>query len=134
MAEIWQEHDFLTWGIPTFVRKVKQFYFVITSYFLISHLLICNWPLLKDISFQSKVFVGLVWLTSNHMFGSRNFWDKSHAWFLKILKLHLGNLSQIALLNMWLIALIDLANKLYHIKKILDFILCHLLLKIALFC
>ena len=25
MAEIPQEHDFLTWGIQPFVRKVKQF-------------------------------------------------------------------------------------------------------------
>ena len=25
MAEIPQKHDFLTWGIQTFVRKVKQF-------------------------------------------------------------------------------------------------------------
>ena len=25
MAEIPQEHDFLTWDIQTFVRKVKQF-------------------------------------------------------------------------------------------------------------
>ena len=25
MAEIPQEHDFLIWGIQTFVRKVKQF-------------------------------------------------------------------------------------------------------------
>ena len=30
---------------------------------------------------------GLVWLTSNHMFGSGDFWDKSPSWFLKILKL-----------------------------------------------
>ena len=29
-------------------------YFVITSCFLIAHSLICNWPLLKDISFNSK--------------------------------------------------------------------------------
>ena len=32
------------------------------------------------------MFVGLVWLTSNHIFGSGNFWDKSRTWFLKILK------------------------------------------------
>ena len=32
------------------------------------------------------MFVGLVWLTSNHIFGSGNFWDKSPTWFLKILK------------------------------------------------
>ena len=33
------------------------------------------------------MFVGLVWLTSNHMFGSCNFNDKSPSWILKILKL-----------------------------------------------
>ena len=46
------------------------------------------------------MFVGLVWLTSNHMFGSDKFWDKSPSvileikklasfywWFLKTLKL-----------------------------------------------
>ena len=32
------------------------------------------------------MFVGLVWLTSNHMFGSGDFFDKSLMWFLKILK------------------------------------------------
>ena len=31
----------------------------------------------------------------------------------------LGNLSQIALPNMWLLVLIDLANKLYDIEKFL---------------
>ena len=65
------------------------------------------------------MFVDLVWLTSNHMFGSPNFGDKSPFWFLKILKLasfyraiskfskmHSGNLSQIALPNIWLLVLI----------------------------
>ena len=33
--------------------------------------------------------------------------------------MHLGNLSQIALPNMWLLVLIDLANKLYDIEKFL---------------
>ena len=37
--------------------------------------------------FQYKVFVGLVWLTSNHIFGSGNFRDKPPSWFLKNLKL-----------------------------------------------
>ena len=32
------------------------------------------------------MFVGLVWLTINLMFGSGNFWDKSSSWFLKILR------------------------------------------------
>ena len=52
-----------------------------------------NCPLLKDISFNT-VFVGLLWLTSNHMLGSGDFGDKSPLWFLKILKLplfHSGN-------------------------------------------
>ena len=46
--------------------------------------------------------------------------------------MHLGNLSQTALQNMWLLVLIDSANKLYH-RKIIDFILSYLLLKITLF-
>ena len=46
--------------------------------------------------FQHKVFVGLVWLTRNHMIGSGDFWDKSPSWFLKI-----------DLPNMWLLVLID---------------------------
>ena len=63
------------------------------------------------------------------MFGLDNFWDKSPSWFLKNLKLSLfysgnvkyskmdmGNLSQIALPNMWLLVVIDLTNKLYHIE------------------
>ena len=33
--------------------------------------------------------------------------------------MHLGNLSQIALPNMWLLVLIDMADKLYHIEKLL---------------
>ena len=28
-----------------------------------------------------------MWLTSNHMIGSGNYWDKSSSWFMKILKL-----------------------------------------------
>ena len=51
-------------------------------------------PALKRYQVQYKVFVGLVWLTSNDMFGSSNFWDKSPSWFLKNLKLllfYLGN-------------------------------------------
>ena len=63
----------------------------------------------------------LVWSTSNHMFGSGNFWDESASWFLKILKLfsfysdnfkfskmHLGNLSKTALPSMWLLVLITI--------------------------
>ena len=33
------------------------------------------------------MFVGFVWLTSNHLFGLGNFGDKSPSQFLKILKL-----------------------------------------------
>ena len=33
------------------------------------------------------MFVGLVRLTNNHMFGSDNIWDKSPTLFLKVLKL-----------------------------------------------
>ena len=50
--------------------------------------MICDCPLLKD-SIFNKVFVGMVWLTSNHMFGLGDFWDKSPSWFLEILKLPL---------------------------------------------
>ena len=64
------------------------------------------------------MFVGLVWLTSNHMFGSGDFWDKSISSFLKILKLpsfspgnfqvfknKLVQFIQIDLPNMWLLVL-----------------------------
>ena len=41
------------------------------------------------------MFLGLVWLTSNNMFVSDDFGDKSPSWFLKILKIktsfYLGN-------------------------------------------
>ena len=59
MAEIPQKHDFLTWGIPKFVQKVKQFvrkYYItwlITQFVLIviapltvlfcNHQLFSNW-------------------------------------------------------------------------------------------
>ena len=33
-----------------------------------------------------SIFIGLVWLTSNQMFGSGDSWDISPSWFLKILK------------------------------------------------
>ena len=76
MAEIPQEHDILTWGIQTLVRKMKQpvrkytqfvviniaplmVLFVISSCFLIAHLLICNCLLLKDLNFNPKYL--LVW-------------------------------------------------------------------------
>ena len=136
------------------------------------------------------------------MFGWSNFWNNHPSDFWKFWncpsftgaiskcsKIHLSNLSQTALPNMWLLVLIDLINKLYHIRaysssllcaiiahnhlpifkifsnfvhfcpnfkyfalfwknahmsflstvgpahrKILDFILCHLYLKIVLFC
>ena len=66
------------------------------------------------VSMQS-VF-GLVWLISNHMFGSGKFWEKSPLWFLKILKLsewnkgniktlknHEGDLCHIAIPSIWLL-------------------------------
>ena len=62
--------------------------FLIILCFAIALSLIYKFPLSKDISFiQYKVLIGLVWLTSNHMFGSGNFWDKSPSRCLKILKL-----------------------------------------------
>ena len=48
--------------------------------------LFCNWPLICN-CLLLKVCVRLVRLTSNRMFGSGDFWDKSSSWFLKILKL-----------------------------------------------
>ena len=58
--------------------------------------LICNckladlyMPAVKRYQFQYKVFVGLVWLTSNHMFGLGDLMDKSLSWFLTILKMSL---------------------------------------------
>ena len=62
MIEIPQKHDFLTWSIQNFVRKVKQF---VTKYYI-------------------------TWL-------------------------------------------IDLAEKLYDTEKFIDFILCHVSLKIVMF-
>ena len=45
--------------------------------------------------------------------------------------MHLVKLSQIALPNMWLLVLIELANKLYHIKKFLIsfYAICYVLLR-----
>ena len=73
----------------------------------------------------------------------------SLVWFLKILKLpyftksiskfskmQLGNLSQIILPNMWLLVLFDtnwLWLKIISHRRILDFIICHLLLKFCCF-
>ena len=45
-----------------------------------------------------------MWLTSNHMFGLGDFWNKSLSQFLKM---HSGNLSQIALPDMWLLVQIE---------------------------
>ena len=58
MAEIPQEHDFLTWVIQTFVRKVKQFvrkYYItwlITQFVVIDNapltVLFCNHQLFSN--------------------------------------------------------------------------------------
>ena len=96
-------------------------------------LLLYNCPLLKDISFNT-MFVSLVWLTSNHILGFDNFWDKSPAWFLKTLKLPsfysghfktsknaLGNLSQIALSNMWLLVQVSTGLPIASLNLIYNF-------------
>ena len=44
-------------------------------------------PAVKRYYFQYKLFLGFVWLTSNHIFGSGDFWHKWPSWFSKILKL-----------------------------------------------
>ena len=46
-------------------------------------------PAVEKHQFQYKVFLGLVWLTNNQIFGSSDFWDKTTSWFLKILNLPL---------------------------------------------
>ena len=71
-------------------------------------MLICNCPLLKDISFYTKCF-------SNHMSSSSNFF-----WLITLLnfknfeiarlKMYSGNLSQIAQPNMLLLVLIVYEN------------------------
>ena len=48
-------------------------------------LLFCDYPL-ADFQLPA-MFVGLLWLTSNHMYGSGYFEYKSPSWFSKILKL-----------------------------------------------
>ena len=52
------------------------------NYFEIALSLIRNCLLLRDISFYVKCSL---WLTSNHIFGSGNFCDKSPSRYLKIL-------------------------------------------------
>ena len=58
-----------------------------TVLFCNARLLICNCLPLKDINFNAKCVLVCVWLTSNHMFVSGNFGNKSPSWFLKNLKL-----------------------------------------------
>ena len=78
----------------------------------------------RHCTINGVMFVGLVCLTSNHMFGSGDFWDKSPSWFFKISKLSSlyssnfkifknpsGNLSQIIRPNMWLLLLIGFRGK-----------------------
>ena len=74
------------------MQSILYSYFVIVRCFVIFHSLICNCPLLIYNQFQCKVFVGLVWLTSNRMFGLGDFWDKLPSWFLKNLILPSFNL------------------------------------------
>ena len=77
------------------------------------------------------MFVGLVWLTSNHMFGTgdfginhpRDFWKfwncPCFTWVIsKFSKMHSGNLSQIAFPNMWLLVrILDPWNTCFNNKK-----------------
>ena len=60
-------------------------------------------------------------LEINHPHDFRKLWNCSRFTqaILKFSKMHLGNLSQITLPNMWLLVVIDLANKLYHVEKFL---------------
>ena len=51
--------------------------FVIARCFVISRSLICNCPLLKDISFNSFYWFGMINLVCDHMFVSGDFGDKS---------------------------------------------------------
>ena len=92
--------------------------FVIARCFVISRSLICNCPLLKDISFNT-VFIGLVWLTLfviTCLFRAilainqpRKFWKiwNSLRFTRTFSKMHWGNLFQIALPSMWLLVLIE---------------------------
>ena len=55
MAEIPQEHGFLTWGIQTFVRKVKQ---CVRKYitWLITQFVVINIALLTVLFFNYQLF------------------------------------------------------------------------------
>ena len=94
----WKKMEQSPQSMQNFVRKMKQFvkkYYItwLTTQLVVIEiapltLVFCNWalvdlPAVKRYQFQYKVFVGLVWLTSNHILSSRNFWYK----FLKFLKL-----------------------------------------------
>ena len=74
MGEISQEHDFLTWGIQIFVRKVKQ---CVRKYYI-------TWLITQ--------FVAIDIAPLRVLFCNHPFWDKSPLWFLKILNLPLFSL------------------------------------------
>ena len=54
---------------------------------LITRFIVINIVPLAELFCNCPLFVGLVWLTSGHMFGSGNFWDKSPSWILNVLKM-----------------------------------------------
>ena len=96
------------------IAPLTDLFLVTVRCFVNSRLLICNFPLLKYISFNAKCFF-FAWLTSNHMSGLGNSWDKSPLWFSKCSKMHSGNLFEIALPSMWL--LVQVKRKTISIKN-----------------
>ena len=98
--------------------------------------LFCNCPLadlhlpaVKRYQFQYKVFVGSVWLTSNHMFGSGIYWDKWPSWFLKIFKNAIGQFipnrppKHVAPSTHSMVALIPYCYKQWGRQKIKNFVI-----------
>ena len=76
--------------------------------------IILQFPAVKKYYFQYKVFVGLVWLTSNHIFGSGDFWDKRtiskcqqctpaiyHMWLLVLILINLSKFVIYIKTNYW---------------------------------
>ena len=56
MSEIPQEHDFLTWSIQTFVRKVKQFVGKYYITLLITQIAVINIALLMVLFCNHQLF------------------------------------------------------------------------------